>query len=167
MTKKLSLGNTFYNSVIGNKGMEVGAAEVRAIKRLFSNFPTKLGNPYAALEEFNDCLAANPLPISADLHTKGQEWFIKAKRVILKYAMDSYQGVISKALVEMATEGKIASFHFLGLLDYTTGTSFRAYPRQLYTVPVWKVTLKNGESFSYAYGSWQTYSTVLINPFDE
>lgn len=162
MIKKLSLGRTVYDAVLmfDTNGIVIGNSEIRALKKFFGDIPEAFSDPYAVLEVFNANLERDGLPITEALHTQGKEWFTKSKRVILKQV----EHEPDRALVEMATEGEIEKFLFEGMCNISSSWQRNNMARNMSVIPIWRVVLKNGNRFSYAYGSWQGGAGIFINP---
>lgn len=167
MVKKASLGSKTYEAVLAFDaiGIVIGNSEIRALKKFFGDLPDWAGNPVTALELFCYNLEGDPLPITDEMHAKGQEWFIKSKRTVLKQITGGTSEYSQcKALVESATNGEIEEFKFVGMCDISSNFCRTHMPRRMTTIPIWKVILKNGGTFTYAYGSWQAGAGVVINP---
>lgn len=158
----------FWDNVPANAHMS--QADCRSLKKLMSQRPENVSE-----QEWNKLFekvyaeaSARRITIDPEHEDKGRKWIkeqIRKIKASLKHEPDE------QSLFDACNERGIKRFYFGGYMDATNNRHISSRWRT--AVPIWHVELNEGhfetvavKTFSYAYGAWQGYDQVVVNPPD-
>lgn len=143
--------------------LHMSQSECRSLKKLLSQRPENVSE-----QDWNKLFdqvyeVANTLKISIDPEheEKGRTWIKEQIRKIKASLKHEPEGI---ALFEGCNEHGIEAFHFGGYMDATNNRYISSRWRT--AVPIWHVTRKDDVEFSYAYGAWQGFDKIILDPPD-
>jgi hypothetical protein len=145
-------------------GAHMSQTMCRSLKKLMHQCPhdVPLNDWENLFLQINAVANRFDIPIDTEHENKGREWIRTQIRKIRKSC-----GLHSeRVLFDTCNEIGIKHFYFGGYMDATPSVSKRIAPARRDAVPVWKVECNDGTRFSYAYGAWQGYDVVVVNPTD-
>lgn len=131
----------------------------RSLKKLMHECPhdVKLTDWNGLFETVFEVASREDIPITPEHEDKGRKWIKDQIRHICKNLTYS-----ERELFEHANKVGIKHFYFGGYMDATNHRHL--CPNRRLAVPIWTVQCKDGKRFSYAYGAWQGYDQVVVDP---
>lgn len=160
MSKHFTTWQNYFDKLPANAHMS--QSQHHSLKKLMGRCPegVALGKWEGLFLKVNARARSQDITIDSEHEAKGAKW-IKGQ---ISKIRKSVGNPTDATLFELCNTVGIKHFYFGGFVDATPMKNKHFAPRWREAVPVWIVERNDGVRFSYAYGAWQGYSQVIVNP---